>query len=671
MRQKIFTLFLCATFSVAAFAQQPSGVIVKATTAPVIDGVVDEVWADANVYDIDKPYKTEVPTIGEVGETTWQALWTSEGMYILIKVADDVFYPNYAVTPAGNNWEYDKPEIYFDVNYVLVDGIGGGGGKGHYQFAPGFTDGKNDGTAITEDNGVIYAFMVEEPTYIGEYFIPFSLLKDKDGVGIDKMGNIGFDVSVIDRDAPDPIRQRAVWANIGGVDESYANMDEAGIITFEGAEAGTDVETINLTGGSITENNGVLQIVAEVLPVDATNKALNWSVENTTGRANVNAKGELSALMDGEVIVTAAATDGSYVDASVTVTITGQLISLGEINIIKNPFFDDVTAGGTANLWGGWGGNKKAPMPQIADGVAVCTPDTVMPDLAQWQYQYNQTNLTALPNVDYEFKFKAWADADRIGAVDFEDTEANKYNRYGASTDGNAVGGRSEWAFNLTTEPAWYIYHVNFDQIIETTVQKVTFMFGQAMDNVYLDSIYLVNLADVALISEYTAVTEIAVTSAGDVTTISTDDGTLQMSAAVLPADALYTTVRWSVVNGTGMATIDAAGLLTAEKNGTVTVVATAKDDSGIKGMMEITLSGQVGVAQNSIKAVKVYPNPAVNELTVVLTANNAKVAIYNSVGKKIEEVIVNGTQHKFDVSRYAKGLYFVKANDTVVKFMK
>ncbi len=671
MRQKIFTLLLCATFSLGAFAQQPSGEIVKATTAPVIDGVVDEVWADANVYDIDKAYKTEAVTIGEIGETTWQALWTLEGFYILIKVADDVFYPNYAVTPAGNNWEYDKPEIYFDVNYVLVDGIGSGGNAGHYQIAPGFTDGKNDGTPITETNGVIYAFMVEEPTYIGEYFIPFSLLKDKDGVGIDLQGNIGFDVTVIDRDAPTPTRQRAVWANIGGINESYSNMDEAGIITFLGAEAGTDVETINLTGGTITENNGTLQIAAEVLPLDATNKSLNWKVENNTGRATISSTGVLSALMDGEVTVTASATDGSYVDASVTVTITGQLISLGEINIIKNPYFDEVTAGGTANLWGGWGGNKNAPMPQIVDGVAVCTPDTVMPDLAQWQYQYNQSNLTALPNVDYEFKFKAWAEADRIGAVDFEDIEANKHNRYGVSSDVESVGGRSEWEFNLTTEPTWFVFNVKFDQIVETTVQKVQFMFAQSTEYVYLDSIYLVSLEDIALISEYAAVTEITVTSAGDVTTISTDDGTLQMSAAVLPADALYTTVRWSVVNGTGKATIDAAGLLTAEKNGTVSVVATAKDDSGIKGMMEITLSGQVGVAQNSIKAVKVYPNPAVNELTVVLTANNAKVAIYNSVGKKMEEVIVNGTQHKFDVSRYAKGLYFVKANDTVVKFMK
>jgi hypothetical protein len=36
-----------------------------------------------------------------------------------------------------------------------------------------------------------------------------------------------------------------------------------------------------------------------------------------------------------------------------------------------------------------------------------------------------------------------------------------------------------------------------------------------------------------------------------------------------------------------------------------------------------------------------------------------------------MEEAVVNGTRHEFDVSRYTKGLYFVKANNAVVKFIK
>jgi hypothetical protein len=67
-------------------------------------------------------------------------------------------------------------------------------------------------------------------------------------------------------------------------------------------------------------------------------------------------------------------------------------------------------------------------------------------------------------------------------------------------------------------------------------------------------------------------ITEIVITSAGNATTITTNGGTFQMSATVLPANATDRTVTWSVISGTGNATINASGLLTAVANGTVTV---------------------------------------------------------------------------------------------------
>jgi hypothetical protein len=51
--------------------------------------------------------------------------------------------------------------------------------------------------------------------------------------------------------------------------------------------------------------------------------------------------------------------------------------------------------------------------------------------------------------------------------------------------------------------------------------------------------------------------------------------------------------VSWSVVNVTGMASINASGLITAQKDGTVKAVATATDGSGIKGELQIILSNQ------------------------------------------------------------------------------
>jgi hypothetical protein len=66
-----------------------------------------------------------------------------------------------------------------------------------------------------------------------------------------------------------------------------------------------------------------------------------------------------------------------------------------------------------------------------------------------------------------------------------------------------------------------------------------------------------------------------------------------------------------------------------------------------------------------------VYPNPARDVLNISLTTVNTRVAIYNSVGIKMDEMTVVGNQHTFDVSNYSSGLYFVRANNQVVKFVR
>ena len=96
-------------------------------------------------------------------------------------------------------------------------------------------------------------------------------------------------------------------------------------------------------------------------------------------------------------------------------------------------------------------------------------------------------------------------------------------------------------------------------------------------------------------------VNSVTVTSAGNATTIDTQGGTLQMSATVLPVDATDPTITWSVVNGTGSATISATGLLTAVKNGIVTVKATSNDGGNVVGSMDITITNQPVVLVTSI----------------------------------------------------------------------
>ena len=105
-------------------------------------------------------------------------------------------------------------------------------------------------------------------------------------------------------------------------------------------------------------------------------------------------------------------------------------------------------------------------------------------------------------------------------------------------------------------------------------------------------------------------VTDITIESDGD--TITVPHGTLQLTAKVTPEDATYPDVTWSVEGDA--ATISQSGLLTARKNGTVTVTAAAQDESGVKATKEITVSGQPVVIEGVKATAGEYYNQGKNE---------------------------------------------------------
>lgn len=90
--------------------------------------------------------------------------------------------------------------------------------------------------------------------------------------------------------------------------------------------------------------------------------------------------------------------------------------------------------------------------------------------------------------------------------------------------------------------------------------------------------------------TEYTALpSEVVFTSEDD--TITTENGTLQLSAVVLPQDSAQGVV-WSV-DDERIATVDTNGVVTAVNNGTVTVRASSRYDDTIYAEMTVTVSGQ------------------------------------------------------------------------------
>lgn len=140
--------------------------------------------------------------------------------------------------------------------------------------------------------------------------------------------------------------------------------------------------------------------------------------------------------------------------------------------------------------------------------------------------------------------------------------------------DGRFLG----WYSNVTVRPFYQIAETDEDdaywtiefryneQLGSFTQQQLTFLLTQSYNVCWVTSIVVIG---------------------GSVA----DGGTLQMTANVSPVNATDTSVTWSVVNGTGSATISIGGLLTATAPGLVTVVATANDASGIVGTVTVTIT--------------------------------------------------------------------------------
>ena len=103
--------------------------------------------------------------------------------------------------------------------------------------------------------------------------------------------------------------------------------------------------------------------------------------------------------------------------------------------------------------------------------------------------------------------------------------------------------------------------------------------------------------------SGFTATIEVTVTEPKKVTSISVslsattveENKTVNATATVNPTDADDASFTWSVVNGTGKATVDKNGLVTAKSAGTVTIVATANDGSGVTGQATLTITAASG----------------------------------------------------------------------------
>lgn len=121
----------------------------------------------------------------------------------------------------------------------------------------------------------------------------------------------------------------------------------------------------------------------------------------------------------------------------------------------------------------------------------------------------------------------------------------------------------------------------------------------------------------------------------GSGTQVSLPDGTLSLTASVLPSNATNRAISWQVAGLTGSATISAAGALNPVSAGDVLVVATAADGSGVADTLRVTILPPPVVAEPPVEEEPEVTTPPTDPVLVT--------AIYVYGQNKSKSISTNG----------------------------
>lgn len=164
---------------------------------------------------------------------------------------------------------------------------------------------------------------------------------------------------------------------------------------------------------------------------------------------------------------------------------------------------------------------------------------------------------------------------------------------------------------------------------------------------------------------------------------INTNAGNLQLTATLFPATANQD-VNWSIVPASGTATISATGLVTAQSNGTVWAKTVSVADNSKTDSLEITISNQTGTSINEqakLTGLKLYPNPASDELFIAIDKKHAQLEllIVDMSGKEVyRDQFMPNTLNRvttLPLKHISSGVYYLQLKgsdvDMAIKFIK
>lgn len=232
-----------------------------ASTAPVIDGNVDVVWANAVSYACNNVTRGLVTDDDDLSGTV-KMLSDNANLYILLEVKDDIVKTN----SATEAWQNDGVEMFFDMGWEAPNTYGANDFQ--YVFCANnllWKEYKHTATA-----GVVYKAKTTLTGYRIEASIPWTTTTGASAAGT----LMGFDMNIIDIDTKPAGEFDAKKAWYGVIDEAYNDPSLLGVAKLTGSSVlDTQAPTVpvGLTSSAITPSGYTISWTASTDNVGVAN----------------------------------------------------------------------------------------------------------------------------------------------------------------------------------------------------------------------------------------------------------------------------------------------------------------------------------------------------------------------------------------------------------------
>ena len=405
-------------------------------------------------------------------------------------------------------------------------------------------------------------------------------------------------------------------------------------VNITGQSTSVPIQSITVTGkdgaSSIDTDNGTLQMIATISPSYATttSPAVTWAVSNGSGTATISSDGVLKAVKTGAVTVVATSVDNPSISGSMVVYLSGQFTEVTQIavstaNNITNPqivvgdtlqmqaavntdatyknvswqVLSSGTNAGTATI------NSNGLLTAISAGqVEVVAISTDQYSKRSAPFVVNIIPKVLITQIDVNVPSNTQLDGNGVPQItQVGETLQMSTTTYPAGTPGSggATNTNVDWSVTpyagnntpgaATISSTGLLTPVtNGDVIVKATAKDGSNVVGSRVVTISGQPIKATGF----IVNGFRNNSNNQSVQSGE---IDSKTQTLNMTASVVPTNATTSpAVVWSVgqTGDTGTANINSStGVLTPLTNGTVTVKATAVNDSSIYGGKTITIN--------------------------------------------------------------------------------